>query len=354
MNRIIDTFNLTNAEGGLLMSIVVVPGVFLSLPAGVLAERHGARNIGFVSAIFIAAGSVVGAAADSFVLFLVGRLVLGIGGVLMITTTPFVISQWFPQEELGKAMGIYGINMPLSVVAAFSLSSYLSISYDWRYSLYISAILALLNVFIFLLIVKEASSRNEHRPYANPRPALTNIEIWKVGLVWLFFNAAMISFTTWSPKIFQDWLGMDPVYASFLALLAMGIQIFFGPIFGWVSDRTGRRKPFIFFASVLFTGLLVSMAFTSYPLLVLLILGLGITGSFFSPILNSLPPSILAPGSISTGFGIISICGAIGVVFAAPLIGLVLDVSGSSTLSYFAMAVFAGFAILASFVLKNK
>ncbi len=54
---------------------------------------------------------------------------IGVGGAFLVTSMPILISQWFPKEELGKANGIYGINMPIATVIAFLTLSYLSLKY---------------------------------------------------------------------------------------------------------------------------------------------------------------------------------------------------------------------------------
>lgn len=50
-------FNIDASTAGLLMSLVVIPGIFLALPAGMLINRHGFRSIGGFSALLVAAGA---------------------------------------------------------------------------------------------------------------------------------------------------------------------------------------------------------------------------------------------------------------------------------------------------------
>lgn len=134
IGSIMEEFNVVRgAEAGLLMSVVVVPGIFLALPAGFIVDRYGVRFIGFVSTVLTATGSFVTATANSFTTMLLGRLIVGIGGAFIVTALPTIIPQWFPREELGKAMGFYGTNMPLATILAFPTASLLMLNYGWRY-----------------------------------------------------------------------------------------------------------------------------------------------------------------------------------------------------------------------------
>ena len=52
----------------------------MALPAGVLINRFGFRRLSFVSIISVAVGSLVTAFSTTFLVALVGRLILGVGG----------------------------------------------------------------------------------------------------------------------------------------------------------------------------------------------------------------------------------------------------------------------------------
>jgi predicted MFS family arabinose efflux permease len=83
----------SDAQVALAMSVVPIPGIFLSLPAGVFVRKYGVRRIGDLSLLGVVAGSLVSALADSFSTLLIGRLILGIGGTFVITATSFIVAQ---------------------------------------------------------------------------------------------------------------------------------------------------------------------------------------------------------------------------------------------------------------------
>jgi len=134
--------------------------------------------------------------------------------------------------------------MPIATVIAFQTVGMLRLTHDWRYPFYISTATGIVAIVVLTLIVKEGPLKpKEHEQRSSIRQVLQSIEVWKVSIVWLLFNAATLSFTAWAPNLFENYKGIDTVYASFLASVLMLAAIPFVPVYGWVSDKIGRRKP---------------------------------------------------------------------------------------------------------------
>ncbi|UCB60865.1 MAG: MFS transporter [Candidatus Bathyarchaeota archaeon] len=344
------------AQAGLLMTIVVVPGIFLSLPAGLIADRYGFKGLGVASIALTVAGSLVAAIADSFQILLLGRLILGIGGAFLVTSLPAAIAQWFSRGELGKAMGFYGTNMPVATIASFLAASLLLLFFnDWRHTFLVGAILAGTAMVIFILFVREgpiAKSQNQEKaPFWR---ALRSLELWKVGLVWLLFQMAAISFLSWAPSIFHNYRGLDLVNASLLASVLMIAAIPFVPFFGWLSDRIRRRKLFLAAGPFLMALALVSSAYSAGLGLVVSVAFLGFAAAMVPSVVSALPVEILEPEAVGVGFGVMAACLNIGVSLAAPLFGYLFDVTGSLEVSFVGIAAFSVVGGMVALTLKAR
>ena len=347
-------FGITNAEAGLLMSVVLIPGILLSLLAGsVLVRKYNVVRVGIVSLVCVVLGSLVTALADSFAIMLVGRFLVGTGGAFIFAVTPAIIAQWFPGKELGKAMGIFGINMPLGTVIAFPTASVLALGYGLRFPFYVSAVIGLIALAVFAAVVKEGPFLRE-KTNLSMRQALGNFEVWKVGFVWLFFNASALAFTTWGEKLFETFRGVPTVEASILASLLMWTAIFFVPLFGYLSDRIGKRKIFAILGLFLMTVAFVSLSFTSGLALIASIMFLGVAAGMTPPVASALPAEILGPDLASVGFGITGTCLNIGASLAQPLIGALLDVTSSYALCMIGMASLSALGVAVSARLKTR
>jgi MFS family permease len=291
--------------------------------------------------------------AGSFALLLVGRLILGIGGTLIITASPAAIAQWFRREELGKAMGIFAINMPFATIIAFPTASALMLAYGWRFPFHISLGVSAVAAVFYFAVVKTGPYVKREKP-ASMREAFRNREIWKVGIVWLFFNAAALSFTTWAPTLLGKYKGMPEIQSGFLASLFMWSAIFCVPVYGYLSDETGRRKLFAQIGFLLMSLSFVALAFTSDLALVASILALGITAAMIPPIVSTLSAEILGPSLAGIGFGINNTCANVGASLAQPFVGFLLGLPEPYMLSLFVMAAFAAIGAVAAYTLKTK
>ncbi|MGQ9565425.1 MAG: MFS transporter [Candidatus Bathyarchaeales archaeon] len=351
---IIDEFGISNAQAGLIMSIVLVPGIFLSLPAGFFVNKYGARRLGLAALSAVIVSSFLIIMANSFVVLLAGRFTLGLGGAFIVATAPAVIAQWFAKEELGKAMGIFGVNMPFATILAFPTASMLiDLGYGWRFPFYFSLVFGIIVAVVFALVVKEGPFARQDKPMTS-RAAIGNVEIWKVGLVWLFFNAAALSFVTWAPTLFETFQSIPKVEASFFASLLMWAAIFFVPIYGYLSDRFGRRKFFAVLGAVLMTFAFMSLAYTPNFALVASILALGISAAMIPPIVSALPAEILGSNLAGLGFGVTGMCMNIGGAVAQPFVGFMLDFTQSYAYCLLGMAGLSAAGAVVAFLLKTR
>jgi predicted MFS family arabinose efflux permease len=348
---IIEEFVISHAEAGLIMSLVRFPGVFLGIPVGLFVTRYGTKLIGAIALVCVIFGCLVTAGANSFILLLTGRLILGIGGGIIIPTASATVAKWFSKEEIGKAMGIYSINGPFALIVAFPSASLILLVYDWRFPFYIGAVIGIFAAIVFFVITRKSPPKEQKRKMS-VRRAITNFEIWKVGIIWLFYSSAILAFTTWAPTLFETFKGISLVDASFLASLVMWIAIVGNPIYGWISDRTGKRKLFVYTGFFLTMLSFIAIAYASNLMLIVGIILLGITSAIVYPILSALPLEILGPDQVSIGFGITGALQNIGVALSQPFVGLILDLTGSYQFSLIGLAVLSAIGTIVAFSLK--
>ncbi len=350
--RMMNEFDISHARAGLLMSMFFIPGIFLSIPAGALVDRYGIKKVGTLSTFMIVIGCFISAIGLTFHYILLGRLIVGIGGVITIITMPVLISQWFPREEIGKAMGIYGINMPLATIISFPISSLLMLTYGWRYPLFLNTGLAMSSFMIFLLMAKIGPFKQQQNNELIAKKVLKNTEIWKTGIIWALCFASILSFTTWSPTLFEKYKSMNPFDASLYAGTLMFAAILSTPIYGMFANRIGRYRIILFSSFVLMTISLVVMDYLFDRILLTSIVALGIIAFVIVPIVLMLPPRILSPNLIGTGYGIITTCLMLGMTSAPLIVGFIIDISNSSSLGYFVMALFSALGAVVAYFLN--
>ena len=89
LTNIVSDLAIANSTlSGMLMSIFVISGIFLSIPMGMLTTKYGTFKTGLFSLAAIIIGSSMGAVAGNYTLLLVSRMVEGIGLMFLATIGP--------------------------------------------------------------------------------------------------------------------------------------------------------------------------------------------------------------------------------------------------------------------------
>lgn len=349
-------FGVDDAHAGLLVSAPVIPGIILALPAGLIINRHGFRLLGSVSIVSVAIGNLLTGLANGFTMALAGRLIVGLGGTFLVVGAPTFIPQWFEHKDMGKAMGIYGTNMPVSIILAFPLAAALSQAGGWRFPFYVAALLAFACALLFIVLVKEGPLKGISRQVGSEeiKRAMKNVEVWKISITWMLFNTTIIGFLTWAPSLFTQFKGLDTFYASLLATVLMYSAVFFAPLFGWISDKSGRRKPFILGGPVAIASALFLTAYASGLPLIFCIVGLGISASTVPPLVMVIVAQNLAPRLSGMGFAVVTVCQNIGSALAGPLGGVLLQTTQSLPQTFGGLALFACASAVVALTVKTR
>jgi len=273
------------------MSVVLIPGLLLSIPLILIMDRYGTKLIVLVSLLFVIFGSALSGIADSYQTILMGRLILGIGVAVIMTATPTIISWWFPKKELGKAMGIFAINMPLAMIVAFPTASVFSQTLGWRFLFYLSAGMGVIITVTFAITIKEGPLKEKKT--TSLRQAIRSIEIWKSGIICFFFQASILSFITWAPTLLEKFRGISSLQAGLMTSLISWIALIFVPLTGFASDKLGKRKIFIVTGAALMSLAFIAVSLTTDALQLASIIVLGISSAMIPPIIQTLPSEIL-------------------------------------------------------------
>jgi MFS family permease len=338
---ILSELHLTYAQSGLLMSLFALPGIFVSLLGGFLADRYGMKPLGTGCFILMIGGTFLVGLGMNFQLLGLGRIIAGIGGLTLSVFLPKLLSQWFKKRELGLTMGIFNTGVPLGSVICFGLFGTLGEHWGWRTTVLLTGIYLFITFILFITLYRLPPSHeaDEGKPltiYQSLREM--GWPIWGVGFSWLWFNAAFISFATFAPDFF-----LQKNYSIEQSGVLIGIpllgSLFFSVPIGYLVDRFKHQEWFIGIGAMALAILALCFNFsTSFLLLVIL---MGIFSAMIPAPIYSLPPEILKIENVGLGFGVISTCSSIGLFVAPYLVGKVKDLTDSSRWSFILIALFS-------------
>ncbi|MDR0481728.1 MAG: MFS transporter [Cellulomonadaceae bacterium] len=357
-------YGLTAAQVSLLVAIPVVVGSLGRIPIGALADRFGARVMfPLVSLATIIPVLYIGLIAEpeihSIVAVQIGGFFLGLAGTAFAIGIPHV-SKWFSPEEKGKALGIFGIGMGGTAIAAFTTVPMFT-NYSHRLPFIVVAIVLAAYAVLAFLTLRD--------PEDAPPPAAGSMwaRTWNTmkmpvtqQLSWLYAIGfgGYVAFSVYLPTLLKT----DPVYGldgtvdtgltdalvahnNNIASLLLGVFVIIAvacrPLGGILSDMFGGVAISAICFSVLTAGA-IALCFhpslwVAFPIICIMGSSLGASsGATFALVGESAPPDKV--GAVT---GVVGAVGGLG-GFVPPLVlGAIWDSQHSFRLGFILLAVVA-------------
>ena len=150
------SLGISHSQAGTLLGLFTLAGIGFGIPSGLLLQQVSNRLLGSLALLLMSIGTLLCACAEHYSLLLTGRLLAGIGGAALLVVAPQQISLWFQPGQLGRAMGLYNISVPIGSILALSGFGYGLAFLSWRQLLQLTAVVCLLLALLFALLFKAA------------------------------------------------------------------------------------------------------------------------------------------------------------------------------------------------------
>lgn len=341
-------FGLSNTQASLPMSLAGVPMILLAIPAWIYVSRLGFKKAGLSGISLCVLGGAVSSLSNNFGLFLTGRIILGVGGIVTLIVSFSVISVWFSEKERGRAMGIRALDMPLATSLAFNLIPH--IHHTWRVAFITYTVLLVISGVTFVFLFPGSKSfKSQSMDFRH----ILNREMWILGVIWAFFTMTTSSYMSWGGVFFMEYKGLSPPKAFLFASIIMISLIVVAPIVGELSDRTGKRKIYITISGVVMSTSLLIIPHLSLPALYIAVVVFGIF-ALSPPVVFALISEVLPGESSALGFGVLFTFLGVGNLLGPFIIGMVRDTSTGMVPSFLIMASFSFITSILSLFLKTR
>ena len=111
-------FGVGLADVGFLIGLYMSPGLVLAVPSGAIGRRFGDKAMILAGLVLMAAGGLIMALASTWGWQIAGRLVAGVGGVLLNVLMSKLVTDWFSGKEIATAMAIFVNSWPAGLALA--------------------------------------------------------------------------------------------------------------------------------------------------------------------------------------------------------------------------------------------
>ncbi|MFR0357510.1 MFS transporter [Streptomyces sediminimaris] len=134
----------------------------LLLPLGAIGDRMGRKPMLVTGLVVFVAAGVVAALAPSAGVLIAARVAAGISAATIMPITLAVITSTFPEEERGKAIGVWtGVAGGGGILGMF-LSALLVDVADWRWLFLLPVVLVVVALAMTLKSVPDSRQRSRH------------------------------------------------------------------------------------------------------------------------------------------------------------------------------------------------
>jgi NNP family nitrate/nitrite transporter-like MFS transporter len=233
-----ETFKLSPAQKGLMLSVPIIAGALMRFPLGVLAQYIGRKSATLVEMGLIAVAMLFGFFfVKSFNDLLAMGVLLGIAGASFGVALSLG-SGWFPPQYKGLAMGLVGagnVGTAVSVLVAPPLANWLG----WQAVYGVAAAAIAIPMIVMITLAKEPPDVDSHAGLREHIACLFEKDGWAFSLIYGVTFGGFIGLTTFLPSYYYDQFGVSKVQAGQLTMLAAFMGAAVRVAGGWISDRWG-------------------------------------------------------------------------------------------------------------------
>ena len=225
-----------------------------AIPFGYSADR-GIRKVVIGTGVLIwSLATLATGFSRSFSHLFISRAVLGIGEAGYYPAGTSLLSDYFPKEQRGRVMSIWGVGSTIGIAVGFAGGGYIAEKFGWRSAFFFGAVPGIICALLAFGLREPLRGSAEKRGPALARTRDASLSMFINLLRIRTLRATILSQTLlyfvlasnafWLPILLNRRFGMSVSQAGLLA----GVVIVLGGLIGtlgggWLSDHLGKKNP---------------------------------------------------------------------------------------------------------------
>lgn len=340
---------------GFMAMVFMIAYVPLAIPVAWAIDRWGFhKSVGFGSIAFALFALLRGLAGHSFAVAMIASIGLAAVQPFFLNAWTKMPAHWHPVDERATAVGLITLSNLLGIAGGMVLTPMLTASMPIDRVQFVYGLAMAASAVIFILVAREyppsaakASANEEKALMLDGLKNAMSVPSFRLFLIIVFVGMGLFNgATTWIEEIVQPRGFGASDAGTFGAMLLVG-GIVGAVVIPALSDKTGRRKPWMFGALLAAVPGIVGMAYErSFWPLAASAFALGFFLTSVMPIGMQYSVEVTRPTPEGTSNGLIQLFGQASVVFVY-FMQILRDKAGSFTMS---LLVFAGLIAASAFL----
>jgi EmrB/QacA subfamily drug resistance transporter len=140
-------------EWVIIAYLIVIAGLLLTL--GRLLDMVGQKLLWVLGLCIFTMSSALCGAAPSLLSLVIFRALQAVGGAMIMTISPVMITRAFPATERGRALGILGLVVAAGTSAGPTVGGFITHAFTWRWIFYINVPIGIIGIAAALRLLTE-------------------------------------------------------------------------------------------------------------------------------------------------------------------------------------------------------
>lgn len=234
--------------------------VLLTMPAGVIIDKKGFKYGIGIGVLFTGVFAMLRLLDPaSFAVLLIAQIGISIGQPFILNSITKLAVTWFPQKEEATAVGLGSLALFIGMMAGLGATPVLVQTLGFESMLLIYGAIGIVGILLFFTLVKP-------EPQTPPREieALEEISNWEgikrilkirsfviLGFIALIGIGVFNGLATWLEKILNELHQISMTDAGSISAVLIFSGMLGCIIIPIISDKIGKRKPFLILASLI-------------------------------------------------------------------------------------------------------
>ncbi len=172
------SLSASNDEASWVLTFYLLSNAVVLPASAWFSLRFGRKRFLIASMVIFTISSFFCGASTSLIMILLARLVQGAGGGALQPLSQAILTESFPPEKRGMAMGLFGLGVVVAPVLGPTLGGWLTVTYSWRWAFYINIPVGILAVFMISRFVEDPPYIKNAKPGGLDKIGFGLLAIW--------------------------------------------------------------------------------------------------------------------------------------------------------------------------------
>ena len=336
---LVSSLHVNYAEIGSLIGVYMLPGAFVSLPAGLIGRHVADRSLAVTALALMAAGGVIVALSHGYGLAFAGRLTSGAGNAMLNMILTKMVTDWFAERGLALAMGILLSSWPFAIGTGLVIHNMIASRWGWPMVMYSTSALCALAMVLVGVVYHAPDAARRGRPARKSEggpakialpPLQESLPALVSGSIWGVYNIALLVFFSFTPLLLVEHGALRSEAAASVST-ALWIGMASVPLGGFLVERIGRANAVIAVFSFLSAWIFALLPSGAWPLTLCALL--GVTMGPPAGAIMALPARALSIKNRAAGLGLFYTIHYFLSAIGPAIAGYLRDLTGGTTAS---------------------